>query len=248
VLGAKHLRSLSGSSWEVAAVTTSRSYGSPMRPHVAALALVLATGGLAGCGKDADRPAASSSSAPPVSAAAEACRSQWRTLGDRVPTLAATGVAVRRAFASRWESVAAGADYYTRSATGSQCGPLLIAQTDAVAALEQITTRALRFDTEQHLATALAARTTPGRPKETRAVASAYVDLARQTPAATADLAPAFTELADADPGDPAAVAQGFSDLRLLARTSDAYAACARDLTTVRPPTAPTAPAAPGGG
>ncbi|MCW2759425.1 MAG: hypothetical protein JWO46_3171 [Nocardioidaceae bacterium] len=162
----------------------------------------------------------------------------WRDAADTADAGRLEGVATGTAFASRWNALAAGADYYVSSAGADDCGDLLTTQRAAATALSAVTAQALPYDVQVRVAGALTAGAArvAGQADVKPKVAAAMGVLVAQTPTAVSDLAPAFTELAAADPADPAAVKQGTDDLALLAETSDAYVAVTAALASLGPP------------
>jgi hypothetical protein len=207
------------------------------RPHVVpTLALLLALGPLAGCGSGHE-----SSAGPPagehVSAADQACRDRWHELDTTASAQAARGGMVRRAFASRWESVRAGISYYESTATEKQCGQPLTDQKQAVEAEAALVAKVLPYDMEHRLQQARDGRRAyaAAHPKvtETAAVRRAYRTLKVRFVAADKGIAPAVTELASTDPDRTKPIARGMKDLDLLASTSSAWTACKQALRTI---------------
>lgn len=207
------------------------------RPHVVpALLLLLALAPLTACGSEQKSPA-DAPAVQEVSAADQACRDQWHALDTTASQEAARGGMVRRAFASRWESVRAGIAYYESTATEKQCGQPLADQKQAVEAEAALASKVLPYDMEHRLQRARAGRTAyaAAHPKltETKAARTAYRTLKERFVLADKGIAPAVTQLASTDPDRTRAIARRMQDLDLLASTSSAWMACKRALRTI---------------
>jgi hypothetical protein len=110
----------------------------------AALAAALGLATLTACGDDSgtkqDKP----------SKAALACRAKWKHLGqDVAPEVKLTQPS---ALPRRWNTVAATIDYYSATATRSDCGDRIDEQEQAISALKAFSARLTGFDMEAQLA------------------------------------------------------------------------------------------------
>ena len=214
-------------------------YGGPMqRSRVGPLpALVLVLLPLAACGTDETPPGNTPGGQQQVSGADQACRDRWHDLSATVATQAARGAMVRRVFASRWESLAAGVAYYESTATADQCDEEIDTQKEAIRAQRALVDRVLPFDMESQLANVregrrkfAAAHPQARAPEKVRV---AYGTLGTLSGAADKAIAPAVVELADTDPTQSGTITRRMRDLALLAQTSDVWQVCKAALRTI---------------
>ena len=215
-----------------------------------AVALVAVAALAVGCSGDV--PAKRVQDAP----ATHACRQQWAALEGELARRA--GQHDLSAQAPRWDSLAAGAQYFTTRARPSDCTTTLAREHDRAEALSAYTNRLRAYDMPHQLVAATpdvlhylrlplpkphrvrveagngGTRMRTVRPPSKREVRAALESLRRAAPRAMADLHPAWQQAAAVDIGDPAQVRQAVAGLRLLAHDSSAFATCVEALRTLR--------------
>lgn len=212
-------------------------------PHAAAVrraasvTALIAASALSGCG----------ATTPPGPSAADAqCRSQWsdlaRSIAGRTPAVQAS--TVPSMLTDRWNSVAAGVQYYVTSATAKDCGDTLSNQRLHIDALIDFDNGLQAFDMEyqrdQLAGPAHAYLDSPlphprkGKAVPKKAVEQALAALNADAASAAADTAPAWAEANSVDLADVAAVDKTLSDLTLLGDHSAAYRHCQAAVATIR--------------
>jgi hypothetical protein len=198
-------------------------------------ALVLVLLPLAACGTD--QTPENTPGGQQVSGADQACRDRWHDLNATVATEAARGGMVRRVFASRWESLAAGAAYYESTATADQCDEEIDAQKEAIRAQRALVDKVLPFDMESQLTSVRLGRrefrAAHPQVREPEKVREAYGTLGALSGAADKAIGPAVVELADTDPTQSRTITRRMRDLVLLAQTSDVWQVCKAALRTI---------------
>ncbi len=212
---------------------------------VPVLLLFLALLPLAACGTEKKATDEPRDVRQQVSEADRACRDRWHALSTKVAVQADRGGMVKRVFASRWESIAAGVAYHESTATADRCDQELDDEKLAIRAQRALVGKVLRFDMESRLAGARESRreyaAAHPKAKEPAAVRKAFRTLRARYVAADKAIAPAVVQLAATDPTDTKTITRRLRDLVLLARTSDAWQACKSALTTINayqhPPT-----------
>jgi hypothetical protein len=112
---------------------------------VVALLLSLVLAAAAGCGGDDGK----SSKAGSPSKAALSCRAEWKDL--RAEVEGRSSKTNPSALAPRWNAVAATAEYYATSASGSDCGTRMDGQRKSIAALTAFSAKLTRYDMQQRL-------------------------------------------------------------------------------------------------
>lgn len=201
---------------------------------VPALVLVLLL--LAACGTD-ETPENARGGQQQVSGADQACRDRWHDLSATVATQAARGGMVRRVFASRWESLAAGVAYYESTATADQCDEEIDAQEQAITAQRALVDKVLPFDMESQLTNVRLGRrefrAVHPQVREPERVRVAYGTLGALSGAADKAIGPAVVQLADTDPTQSRTITRRMRDLVLLAQTSDVWQVCKSALRTI---------------
>ena len=201
------------------------------------LALVLVLLPAAGCGTDGSTPGDAPGGQQAVSDADQACRDRWHDLSAAVATQAARGGLVRRVFASRWESLAAGVAYYESTATADQCDEEIDTQKEAIASQRALVDKVLPFDMESQLAKVRKGRrefaAAHPQAKEPAQVRTAYGTLSTLSAPADEAIAPAVVQLADTDPTEGKSITRRMRDLVLLAQTSDVWQVCKAALRTI---------------
>jgi len=209
----------------------------PSRRSLTAVALVALALGAAGCGNG--------DVAQPDSADAS-CRAQWKDLADSIATRTpdTDEPAQPSALADRWNTVAAGVQYYVTSATVKDCGDTLSNQRLSIDALIDFETGLQAFDMEyqRDQLTGPAQAYLDGalpEPKKGKAVPKAKVTealdvLSAQATTASTDLQPGWQEANEVDLADRDAVQQAISDLTLLGKHSTAYQECQIAVDTIR--------------
>ena len=199
-------------------------------------ALVLVLLPLAACGTD-ETPENARGGQQQVSGADQACRDRWHDLGAVVATQAARGVMVRRVFASRWESLAAGVAYYESTATADQCDEEIDAQEQAITAQRALVDKVLPFDMESQLTDVRLGRrelrAAHPQVRDPEKVRVAYGTLGALSGAADKAIGPAVVQLADTDPTQSRTITRRMRDLVLLAQTSDVWQVCKGALRTI---------------
>jgi hypothetical protein len=199
-------------------------------------ALVLVLLPLAACGTD-QTPENTPEGQQQVSGADQACRDRWHDLSATVATQAARGGMVRRVFASRWESLAAGAAYYESTATADQCDEEIDAQEEAIRAQRALVDKVLPYDMESQLTIVRLGRrefrAAHPQVREPEKVRVAYGTLGALSGAADRAIGPAVVELADTDPTQRRTITRRMRDLVLLAQTSDVWQVCKAALRTI---------------
>jgi hypothetical protein len=214
-------------------------YGGPMhRSRVGPLlALVLVLQPLAACGSDGTTTENARGAEQRVSEADQACRDRWHDLSATVATQAARGGMVKRFFASRWESLAAGVAYHESTATADQCDEEIDAQKEAIRSQRVLVDKVLPFDMEDQLAKVREGRgefaAAHPQAKEPAQVRQAYRTLGTLYDAADQALAPAVVQLANTDPTESTTITRRMRDLALLAQTSDVWQVCKSALRTI---------------
>ena len=152
-------------------------------------------------------------------------------------TQAARGGMVRRVFASRWESLAAGVAYYESTATADQCDEEIDAQKEAIRAQRALVDKVLPFDMESQLTNVRLGRrefrAAHPQVREPEKVREAYGTLGALSGAADKAIGPAVVELADTDPTQSRTITRRMRDLVLLAQTSDVWQVCKAALRTI---------------
>ena len=175
---------------------------------------------LSACGTDGT-PRRTTEAPQQVSEADQACRDRWHDLSATVATQADRGGMVKRVFASRWESLAAGVAYHESTATADQCDE----EIDGTEGGDQVPARAGRQGAA--LRHGEPAREGAGEPRRVRgrppagegtgAGAPGLPHARRAYGAADKAIAPAVVQLADTDPTESRTITRRMRDLELLA-------------------------------
>ena len=198
----------------------------------------MVAGSLAGCG--------GGGTAAGPDPADTSCRAQWKDLADSIAgRMSETDQPTQpSALADRWNTVAAGVQYYVTSATATDCGDTLSNQRLSIDALIDFGTGLEAFDMEyqrdQLTGPAQAYLDGPlPQPKKGKAVPKAEVTealdvLSVQAATAATDLEPGWQEANGVDLADRDAVEQAVSDLTTLGRHSTAYQQCQVAIATIR--------------
>jgi len=203
--------------------------------HGRALAagLVLLGSLAAGCGSN---PGTATPAAPATADAS--CRAQWAALANSIAshTPDTREHTHPSALAERWNTVAAGVDYYVTSATTKDCGDTLDNQRVSIDALidfgNGLQAYDMEYQEEQLVGPAQAyldgslPHPSKGKAVSKQAVLLALQTLAGQAATASADLDPGWREANSVDLADHDAVEQTLSDLDLLGAHSTAYQQC----------------------
>ncbi len=201
------------------------------------LALVLVLLPLSACGTDGTNPDDGPGAQQQVSEADQACRDRWHDLSASVATQAARGGMVKRVFASRWESLAAGVAYHDSTATADRCDEEIAAQKEAIRSQRALVDKVLPFDMEDQLAKVRESRgefaAAHPQAKEPARVRQAYRTLGALYGAADQAIAPAVVRLADTDPTESKTITRRMRDLTLLAQTSDVWQVSKEALRTI---------------
>ncbi len=209
------------------------------RPCTVAAALLVTVGALAACGNGSGTTTAPDS-------ADSSCRAQWKSLADSIAGRTGdTGEQFKpSALADRWNTVAAGVQYYVTSATAKDCGDTLNNQRLSIDALIDFGTGLQAYDMEyqrdQLTGPAQAYLDGPlpkpkkDKPVPKKDVTAALKVLDGDATTASADLQPGWTEANGVDLADRNAVAKALSDLTLLGTHSAAYQACQLAVATIR--------------
>lgn len=206
--------------------------------HAASVILLLTAGvALGGCG-------AADPAGPSV--ADGHCRAQWSDLAESIAgrTPAARAATVPSMLADRWNSVAAGVQYYVTSATAKDCGETLSNQRLTIDALIEfvngLQTLDMEYQHDQLTGPAHAYLDSPlphphtGSAVPKKAVERALATLTADAGSATADMAPGWAEANSVDLADVAAVNKALSDLTMLGDHSTAYQQCRAAVATIR--------------
>ena len=232
---------------------------SAVRPsgRVVALLLSLLLAAAAGCGGDGGK----SGRAGSPSKAALSCRAEWKDLRGEVE--GPSSRANPSALAPRWNAVAATAEYYATSASGSDCGTNIDGQRKSIAALAAFSAKLAPYDMQQRLddvkagAEKYAAGARPPAPKPSPAatgkkggkkkahqkppprapkpadIGTALKTLTQQAPVATREQGPGWEQARVVDLADATAVAKALKDLAFLSAESAAYRACSAALAQI---------------
>ena len=190
---------------------------------------------LAGCGNGADSSAAAKSER-----ALEACRAQWKDVGDSV-------VGMDRdpnpsALADRWNTVIATIDYYQTADSAKDCQTTIETQLKAVTSLRQFSEKLRPYDMTYQLDQVRAAidlylnDALPGpvrdenhkliQPPTKAAVATAMQTLTDNAAQANAEIQPGWEQTKSVDLTDVTALTKTMQDLDFLAQDSAHWRGC----------------------
>jgi len=199
-----------------------------------ALATVVAVS-LTGCGDSAD-----SGAAAKEERALEACRAQWKDVGDSVVGMDQD--TNPSALADRWNSVIATVDYYRTTNSAKNCQATIETQLKAVTSLRQFSEKLRPYDMAYQLEQVRAAvdlyladpLPAPARdenhklvhPPTKAAVTAAMETLTDNAARANAEVQPAWEQTKSVDLTDVAALTRTMQDLDFLAQDSEHWRSC----------------------
>jgi hypothetical protein len=209
----------------------------PKWPRTAVLVVLAAAVAvsLTACGSSAD-----TSSAAKAQRALEACRAQWKDVGDSVVGMDQDPNP--SALADRWNSVIATVDYYRTTDTAKNCQTAIENQLKAVTSLRQFSEKLRPYDMAYQLEQVHAAvdlyvndpLPAPVRdenhklvhPPTKADVSSAMQTLTANAAAANTEMDPGWEQTKSVDLTDVAALTKTMQDLDFLAQDSEHWRRC----------------------